>query len=211
MKNALVVCGGWDGHEPDKVGAIFSRMLEAEGFEVELSDTLEAFSDADKLAGLNLLVPHWTMGELPEEAWRAINAAVRGGVGIAGIHGGMGDAFRKHTEWQFMVGGQWVAHPDGIIDYRVNILDTGDPVTAGLSDFDMHSEQYYMHVDPSNEVLATTTFAFNGCVMPVVWKRTWGKGRVFFSSCGHVAADLEVPEVAAITQRGFAWAASHVS
>ncbi len=208
MKKALVVCGGWDGHEPDKVGAIFTRMLEAEGFEVELSDRLEAFFDADKLAGLNLLVPHWTMGELPDEAWLAINAAVRGGVGIAGIHGGMGDAFRTHTEWQFMVGGQWVAHPDGIIDYRVNIVDHDDPITTGLSDFDMHSEQYYMHVDPSNKVLSTTTFGFNGCVMPVVWKRTWGKGRVFFSSCGHVASDLEVPEVATITQRGFAWAAA---
>jgi type 1 glutamine amidotransferase len=112
-----------------------------------------------------------------------------------------------------MTGGQWVAHPGNIIDYRVNITDRNDPVMAGLDDFNMHSEQYYMHVDPSNQVLATTTFNgercawIDGVVMPVVWKRRWGAGRVFYSSLGHVAADFNVPEACEITRRGFLWAA----
>ena len=70
-----------------------------------------------------------------------------------------------------------------------------------------------MHVDPSNHVLATTTFGktneapwVNGCVMPVVWKRLFGQGRVFYSSLGHVAKDFDVPEARTIMQRGLLWA-----
>ena len=152
--------------------------------------------------------PLWTMGKITGEQLKPVLAAVRdGGVGIAGLHGGMGDSFREATDWQFMVGGQWVAHPGGVIDYRVHIVDHADEVTAGLSHFNMHSEQYYMHVDPSNHVLATTTFECNGCTMPVAWKRTFGKGRVFYSSLGHVAKDLDVAEALTIITRGMVWAA----
>ena len=124
----------------------------------------------------------------------------------------MADSFRNNTEYQFMVGGQWVAHPGNIIDYRVNIVSHQDPITTGIPDFDMHSEQYYMHVDPSNEVLATTTFKgdilswIEGVVMPVVWKRKWGRGNVFYCSLGHVAKDFDVPEVREIVRRGLLWA-----
>ena len=125
----------------------------------------------------------------------------------------MGDSFRQNTEYQWMVGGQWVAHPDGICDYTVNVVEHADPVMQGIPDFAMHSEQYYMHVDPSNQVLATTTFYHAsapwawGCVMPVVWKRIYGQGRVFYSSLGHVARDFDVPEVKEIQVRGLLWAA----
>jgi len=111
-----------------------------------------------------------------------------------------------------MVGGQWVAHPGNIIDYRVNVVDHEGPVTAGLEDFRMRSDQYYVHVDPSNKVLATTTFSgehvpwIEGNVIPVVWKRRWGKGRVFYSSLGHVAIDFEVGEAKAPVERGMPWA-----
>lgn len=204
---ALIVYGGWQGHEPGPVSEIFAEALSAHGFDVTRADTLDALLDRETTSDLDLIVPIWTMGEISKDQWRALNEAVRGGVGIAGNHGGMGDAFRTNTDYQFMVGGQWVAHPGGIIGYRVHVVDHADPVTAGLDHFDMHSEQYYMHVDPSNHVLATTTFEFNGCTMPVAWKRTWGKGRVFYSSLGHVAKDFDVPEALTIQTRGMLWAA----
>ena len=206
-KRALIVYGGWDGHEPEQISEILANALTEEGFEVERSDTLDAFLDEEKMKALDLIVPHWTMGTIGKEQLAAVTAAVSGGVGLAGLHGGMGDAFRQSTGWQFMVGGQWVAHPGGIIDYRVHVVDRADPITAGLDHFDMHSEQYYMHVDPSNHVLATTTFEVNGCTMPAVWKRMYGKGRVFYSSLGHVAKDLDVPEALTIAKRGMLWAA----
>jgi type 1 glutamine amidotransferase len=207
-KQALIVQGGWQGHEPAQVADILAAALRQNDFEVEVSDTLDSFRDGEKLMGLDLIVPQWTMGKIEGEQLAPLLAAVRdGGVGIAGLHGGMGDAFRDATEYQFMVGGQWVAHPGGVMDYRVHIVDHADDVTAGLGHFDMHSEQYYMHVDPSNHVLATTTFECNGTTMPVAWKRTYGKGRVFYSSLGHVASDLEVPEALAIITRGMLWAA----
>ena len=218
MKSALIVWGGWAGHEPRQCAEIFAPWLEERGFEVRVSDTLDAYLEEPYMKSLDLVVPVWTMGKLTKEQWKGLEGAVRGGIGVAGWHGGMGDAFRENTDYQFLVGGQWVAHPGGVIDYTVNITDHEDTVTAGLADFAMKSEQYYMHVDPSNKVLATTTFSgghgdfpwIKGTVMPVAWKRRWGEGRVFYSSVGHVAADFDVPEARTIVQRGMLWAAGEL-
>jgi uncharacterized protein len=213
MRKALMVVGGWEGHEPKQTAELFAPILRKDGFEVEISHTWDALLDREKSVGLSLIVPIWTQGEIGNEQEAAMLSAVKSGVGIAGWHGGMGDAFRTHVDFQFMVGGQWVAHPDNIKDYVVSITDRQDPITRGLNDFLMHSEQYYMHVDPFNKVLATTTFDtvsapwVNGTVMPQVWKRTYGKGRVFYSALGHVAADFDVFEAREIQRRGFLWAA----
>ena len=211
-KRAFVFYGGWKGHEPAAFAQIAREDLEAAGFEVTLSDALEPLADASALAAFDLIVPMWTMGEIGNDQVQGLLKTVENGSGLAGWHGGMGDAFRNRPEYQFMVGGQWVAHPGSIIDYRVEITRSDDEIMTGLSDFDMRSEQYYMHVDPCNEVLATTTFGgehvawIEGCVMPVVWKRRWGKGRVFYSSLGHVATDFDVPEAREIARRGMLWA-----
>ena len=212
MKKALLVWGGWAGHEPEKCINIFAPLLREQGFAVEISDTLDAYLNPKKMMAYNLISQVWTMGTITKEQEQGLLNAIRNGVGYAGWHGGMTDAFRNNTEYQFMVGGQWVAHPGDIVDYEVNIINHDDPITAGLADFKMHSEQYYMHVDPNNEVLATTTFNgeycdwIDGVVMPVVWKRRWGQGKVFFCSLGHVAADFNVPEAKEIVRRGMVWA-----
>jgi len=212
-KKALFVWGGWEGHEPKKCVDFFAPWLEQQGFEVEISHTLDAYLDAEKLKSLDLIVQVYTMSQITGEQEKGLLEAVRSGVGLTGWHGGLADSFRSNTEYQFMVGGQWVAHPGGIVDYEVNIIDHEDPITAGLSDFKMQSEQYYMHVDPINEVMATTTFSgehapwIDGVVMPVVWKKMYGKGRVFYTSLGHVAKDFDVPQAQTIVQRGMLWAA----
>ncbi len=214
MKSALIVWGGWEGHEPKLGAELFASCLRDAGYDVEVSDSLDSYLDHEKLHGLDLIVPVWTMGTITKEQEAGLLEAVKSGVGVAGWHGTMGDSFRNNTNYQFMVGGQWVAHPGNIIDYTVNITNHDDPITQGINDFRMHSEQYYMHVDPSNEVLATTTFSGDygdvpwiaGVVMPVVWKRMWGNGRVFYSSLGHVRRDFDVPEAREIMRRGMLWA-----
>ncbi len=212
MKQALIVWGGWPGHEPEQGAAILAGMLRDDGFEVKLATETAAFADP-ALSSLDLIVPIITMSSIEKAELANLEAAVRGGVGLAGYHGGMGDAFRNEPVYQFICGGQWVAHPGDIIDYRVNISRPDDPVMAGLADFDYHSEQYYLHVDPANEVLATTTFTgahapwLAGVVMPVVWKRRHGAGRVFYSALGHVASEFQVPAMATIIRRGMLWAA----
>ncbi len=211
-KSALLVWGGWEGHEPKQCVDIFAPYLHEQGYDVEIVDTLDVYLDERKLRALDLIVQVYTMSTITREQERGLLAAVKGGVGFGGWHGGTADAFRDNPNYQYMVGGQWVAHPGNIIDYTVNIVDHDDPITAGLSDFAMHSEQYYMHVDPSNEVLATTTFSgehdpwIAGCVMPVVWKRRYGEGKVFYCSLGHQARDFDVPEARTIVQRGLLWA-----
>jgi hypothetical protein len=216
MQKALIVWGGWLGHEPEQVAQIFADVLGQENFEVEVSDTLDAFLDVERLKGLDLIVPIWTMGEINKEQAEPVLEAVAGGVGLAGCHGGMCDSFRNSVQWQFMTGGNWVSHPGGDgVEYVVNIKRGSSPLVEGLEDFPVRSEQYYLHVDPAVEVLATTRFptvnwyhASNGIVdMPVVWTKRWGHGRVFYNSLGHHAdiIDMETPKE--LMRRGFLWAA----
>lgn len=217
MSKALIVWGGWDGHEPEQVAAIFERILKEEQFEVEVSNTLESYADAEKLMGLDLIVPLWTMGQIEQELVNNVSAAVQSGVGLAGIHGGMCDAFRNNVDWQFMTGGQWVAHPgnDGV-EYMVNMKRGSSPLLDHIEDFQVKSEQYYLHVDPAVEVLATTRFpvvtgphAANGPVdMPVVWTKRWGAGRVFYNSLGHHADIVDMKPVTEMMRSGFKWTAA---
>jgi type 1 glutamine amidotransferase len=216
MRRALIVWGGWNGHEPEQVAGIFRDVLKAEGFDVEVSDTLEAFADEEKLKALDLIIPVWTMGRIDQKLVDNVSAAVQAGVGLAGCHGGMCDAFRENVDWQFMTGGQWVAHPgnDGV-EYVVNVKHSSSPLVDGLSDFTVKTEQYYLHVDPAVEVLATTRFplvqgphSLNKAVdMPVVWTKRWGVGRVYYNSLGHLANVVDQAEVKELMRRGLLWAA----
>jgi type 1 glutamine amidotransferase len=212
--NALIVWGGWEGHQPEQCAAIVEEFLVEEGFTVVKENKTSAFGDPD-LARFDLIIPIYTMGSIEGAESKNLCAAVEAGVGLAGFHGGMGDSFRLNTDYQFMTGGQWVAHPGNIISYRVNIVDKNDPITAGIEDFNYESEQYYMHVDPSNHVLATTTFSggycswIQGVRMPVAWKRIHGRGKVFYSSLGHLASEFAVYEMATLFRRGMLWAAQN--
>jgi hypothetical protein len=213
MKRALMVWGGWDGHEPKKCVERFAPYLRASGFEVEISDTLDVYTDKAKMQGCDLVVQIWTMGTITNEQQKGLIDAVQNqGTGLAGWHGGLIDSFRNNVDYQFMTGAQWVAHPGGIVDYEVNITRPSDPIVAGLRDFPIRSEQYYIHYDPLNEVLATTTFGgdhmpwIRGAVVPAAYKRLWGKGKIFCTTFGHVDADFDVPEARTIVERGLLWA-----
>ncbi|MFD1885329.1 ThuA domain-containing protein [Paenibacillus wenxiniae] len=216
-KQALLVSGGWDGHQPKEVADIFADVLRQEGFDAEISYTLDAFLDEERLQSLHLIVPIWTMGEITDEQLQPVLRSVAGGVGLAGCHGGMCDSFRNSVDWQFMTGSQWVAHPfnDGV-NYEVNMVRTSSsPLIEGIPDFQVSSEQYYLHVDPVVNVLATTTFrksegphSANGeIVMPVVYTKRWGEGKVFYNSLGHQANIFDIPEAKELMRRGMLWAA----
>ena len=216
LRKALIVCGGWTGHEPEQVSEIFKKMLEEMGFVDEISRSLDVYLDTEKMNSLSLIVTQWTMGEITEEQCKGVTEAVDSGVGIAGTHGGMCDAYRQNTTWQFMTGGQWVAHPgnDGI-EFEVNIGKQKNNILAGIEDFKIKTEHYYLHVDPAVKVLATTLFPIaegghtsNGKVkMPVAWTKRWGKGKVFYNALGHLANVFDNKSALEMTKRGFEWAA----
>ena len=215
-RKAFIFQGGWDGHEPELVSARFASILEKHGWEVRISDSQEPLGDLEYLMGLDLIIPCWTMGTIEGEYSRNIARAVAAGTGLAGCHGGMCDAFRQDTEWQFMTGGQWVSHPGGDgITYTVNIRHGSSPIVEGLEDFEVCSEHYYLHVDPSIEVVASTRFPivnYYHCSnkpidMPVAWTKYWGCGRVFYSSLGHHDDVFEKsPTAQILMERGMLWA-----
>jgi len=214
MTKALITWGGWNGHEPDKVAAICNRVLTDAGIETDVVDHLDCFDDPD-LGRYDLIVPVWTMSELSRETTAKVSEVVAQGTGIAGCHGGMCDAFRASTLWQFMTGANWVAHPGGDgVKHRVQIV-SDDPLVAGIEDFDVETEQYYLHVDPANTVLATTRtdpatwyHSPNGAVdMPYAWTRAWGLGRVYYNALGHHADVIETGPAHEMMRRGLLWAA----
>ena len=209
MKTALIIQGGWVGHEPQILAEFFATRLEAEGFTVSISNTLSTLNDLDGLRAYDLISPCWTMGTLSEAQSRNLCEAVYSGVGLAGFHGGMGDAFRGDLNYEWMVGGHFVGHPH-VGEYVVDVKDTTNPITQGLPDsFVYDSEQYYMMVDPCIEVLADTIYRNEdqAITMPVIWTKQWGKGRVFYSAIGHRADEFtRYPAVAKMTLDGMKWA-----
>ena len=215
MTRALITWGGWPGHEPDKVAALFADMLQAEGMEVTVTDSLACFDDSAALSNLSLIVPVWTMSTITKDQAQNVADAVAGGVGLAGCHGGMCDAFRTEVIWQFLTGSQWVAHPgnDGV-NYRVRMLGD-DPLIAGIGDFDVFTEQYYLHVDPAVRVHAVCDFpvvegphTVNGPVaMPVGYTKGWGNGRVYYNALGHQANVIDHGPAREMVRRGLIWAA----
>jgi len=213
-RKIMYTYGGWKGHEPAQSVELFKPWLEKQGATVQVFDNLDPYTDPALMQETDLIIQIFTMAEISKEQEKGLLEAVKDGCGFTGWHGGICDSFRQNVAYQFMTGGQWVAHPGGVIDYSVQVTDHEDPVTSGLKDFNMHSEQYYMHVDPNMKVLATTKFNaehaswIEGCTMPVVWKKMYGKGRIFYSSLGHVMKDFEVPEALEIMQRGIRWASA---
>ena len=212
-KKVLVVYGGWEGHHPKFFADKISSWLISQGAKVQLADSTSVYTDTKLLNGLDLIIQHITMSDLPYKQSQGLVNAIASGVGLAGCHGGLGDSFRENTEYQYMVGGQFVKHPGGQVSYTVNIKNTDDPIVKGINDFSLYSEQYYMHVDPAIEVLATTRFSgkhdswIAGVEVPVVWKKAFGKGRVYYNAIGHSEKDFNIPEVWNLITRGVQWAA----
>ncbi len=205
----LIFHGGWDGHSPTEMANKTAESLGREGHDVVLSDSLDCLTDADALLNYDLIVPCWTMGTLPEGAIANLTAAVRAGTGLAGFHGGMGDAFRGEIDFEWMAGGHFLGHPT-VGTYEVQVTQPDNPIMAGVpATFEYDSEQYYMAMDPAVTVLAETPYTYEAqtVAMPAVWTRTWGQGRVFYSAFGHKIEEFDTyPFVWDMTVRGLVWA-----
>ena len=210
MTTALIVYGGLASHEPLETSEFVADMLRDESFDVTLSATLDTLADAAALQSYDLVIPNWSVDTITDDQAEGLRQAVEAGTPLGCWHGGM--TTLRHATTSLIIGGQFLTHPGGKIDYSVHIRDHEHPITAGFDDFTLHSEQYYMHVDPANTVLVTTTFSgeyipwLADIVMPVVWTRQWGKSRVFYSALGHNTADLSLPPVRTLLRRGLLWA-----
>lgn len=222
MRRALVVRGGWDGHSPQEATDLFLPFLKDRGFEVEVSEDLAVYLDAERLAVTDLVVQCWSMGKISDEQARGLAAAVRAGTGFAGWHGGIVAAFDA-LPYLHLTGGRFVYHPPGFVDHELTVTPGREehPIVAGIGTLRLHTEKYWVLTDPLCDVLATVTFPPDhpgddplgdtpwrrAVTLPAVWTRRWGAGRVFVSTVGHRPADLEVPEIRTLTQRGLTWAA----
>ncbi len=209
--HAWILTGGWSGHDPEGVAAWTAERLASIGIESEVVRDLDRLLDADALDALSLVVPNWTMGSLGRDAEVALVRAAERGLGLVGTHGGMGDAFRGSLDYQWLVGGQFVAHPGDVCEHRVT-FDPGSPLLGDLPAVELTTERYVMLVDPAVQVHATLTFGadplpwLDGVRVPVAWTRRWGAGRVAYLSVGHSVDDLRVATLTTAYERLARWA-----
>jgi type 1 glutamine amidotransferase len=227
-RQALVVRGGWEGHQPVESTDHFIPHLEANGFAVRVEDSPKVYAEADYMAGVDLVMQCMTMSTIEKDELAGLRTAVENGTGLAGWHGGIADSYRNSSDYLQLIGGQFACHPpkkaeertgeqsDYFIPYRVEVLPTAaeHPVTRGIADFDLVTEQYWVLSDAYNEVLATTTLAarewdpwHRPVTSPAVWTREWGRGKVFVCTAGHDMDVIRNPDVTTIIQRGLLWAA----
>ncbi|MET0859709.1 MAG: ThuA domain-containing protein [Microbacterium sp.] len=227
-RNALIVRGGWEGHAPVAATDLFIPFLESSGFTVRVEDSTAVYADADAMASTDLIVQCVTMSAIEKDELAGLTSAVRAGAGLAGWHGGIADSFRASSDYLHLVGGQFACHPgkpegepvvgdetDNFIPYAVEVTDLGrrHPITEGIADFELVTEQYWVLSDDLNDVLATTTLKqrpgdpwHRDVTSPAVWTRQWGDGRIFVATPGHSVAVLQDANVRAIIERGLLWA-----
>ena len=210
-KNILVVWGGWDGHKPELFAKHIEKWLISENVNYKIHNGVDAYSDYEELIKYDLIIQSVTMGQINDSELSNLIKAVKNGVGFSGAHGGIADSFRNNPSYQFMVGGQWVSHPGGKVKFTVNILE--DELTIDLMDFELFSEQWYVHFDPNIDIIATTTFdgkyypEIDGVVMPIAWKKLYGKGKIFCLTIGHDPDEFIDEENAwKLLTRGLKWA-----
>ncbi len=227
VKSALVVRGGWFGHQPVEATDLFIPHLEEHGFQVRVEESPAVYADAAYLAGVDLIVQCMTMSSIEKEEFEGLRAAVEAGTGLAGWHGGIADSYRNTSDYLHLIGGQFACHPgkhptervgeqsDNYVPYTVNMLPAAaeHPITAGIDDFDLVTEQYWVLTDDYIDVLATTTQAVREwdpwhrpVTSPAIWTRQWGRGRIFVATPGHHVDILEEPSVNTLIKRGLLWA-----
>ena len=226
QRQALVVRGGWEGHQPVAATELFLPHLAANGFAVRVEDSPRVYAERDYMAGVDLVVQCVTMSTIEDDQLAGLMAAVEGGTGLAGWHGGIADSYRNSSDYLHLIGGQFACHPpkapqdrrgeqaDYFIPYRVEMLAAEHPITRGIEDFDLVTEQYWVLTDSYVDVLATTTLAarewdpwHRPVVSPAVWTRYWGQGRVFVCTPGHDLDVIRQPSVTSLIERGMLWAA----
>jgi type 1 glutamine amidotransferase len=224
---ALVVRGGWEGHAPVAATDLFIPGLRANGYAVDIADSSDAYADGEYLAGVDLILQCYTMGSIEPQQFAGLEAAVRAGTGFAGWHGGIIDSYRNTPAYCHMVGGQFACHPakaadecagvpdDFFLPHQITMLPAAreHPITAGIDDFDLSTEQYWVLTDPYNDVLATTTVpARDGdpwrrpVTSPAIWTRRWGAGKIFVITAGHSLDVLQHSSVRTVIERGLRWA-----
>lgn len=212
---ALIIYGGWEGHSPEETSLYMSDLLATEGYQVLRVNDLSILNDLTALREFDLIIMHWTRGDLEVSQYTNIQQVVSEGTGLAGIHGGLTSAFQNNKKWLWLTGGCFVSHPGGLgQEYKVNITDTNHVITSNISDFSVKTEQYYVLVDPAVHILATSSFEIENhpnyvncpIKIPISWTKYWGKGKVFFQSIGHDLEVLKLKSVSDLTIQGFKWA-----
>ena len=218
MKRALYLYGGFPGHLPYDV-AKWARGLMAE-LEYEVEETQDPHRFEDDLTGYDLIVLGWTQAQTTEDlsdrAEARLMEAARAGTGFVGWHGATA-AFRSSLPYNWILGASFIEHPGGEavrVPYEVKIVDRDHPVSRGVEDYQVRSEQYFMQVDPSVHVLATTTFDgepdvpwLAGVEMPVAYVKQFGDGRVFYTPPATSSTRWNAPRSPPWCASGMEWAA----
>ena len=76
MKKMLFVWGGWEGHEPKQCVDVFAPLMREAGYDVTISDTLDAYLDKEKMMSYDLITQVVTMSAISRDQERGLLDAI---------------------------------------------------------------------------------------------------------------------------------------
>lgn len=142
------------------------------------------------------------------------------GKGFVGAHTG-DDAFFTWPEFGEMIGGYFDNHPWGVFDAPITVEDRDFPAMKAFGPSFTIRDEIYVHKAPYSRdkvhVLArldASKLDFNSARQlrrtdkdfPVAWSKSYGKGRVFYSTFGHAPETWDNPAIQKMYFEAIKWA-----
>ena len=141
---------------------------------------------------------HW-VPELTSAQEEGIYNYVAAGGGLIGVHG---TCWRIGERPVALIGGHANWHPP-VSTFTVNIAENDHPITEGVSDFEVDDEIYMTAWFPEVEIHATAQYA--NWSHPMAWSKSYGEGRVFYTTLGHGPDTFTRPSMQQLITQGVRW------
>lgn len=215
-KVQVLLVTGFDvgSHKWQDSAKLNQAILEKSGrFDVTISEDKEVFA-SPKLSSYDVLVLNfgfWKEADPSDAAKQGLLDYVKNGGNVVALHFAC-SSFQGWTAYADLLGRVWVKGTGGhgpYGEFTVEVKNAAHPVTKGMTDFQTEDELYAkLSGDEEIEVLATADSKWSGKTEPIVFVKSYGKGRVLQNVLGHGIDSKQNPNYQKLLRRGVEWAAT---
>lgn len=175
-------------------------LLSLPEYRIERAHTMESLSQID-LSLFQALVLYFHHKSMSQAALRLFESYVDNGGGVLALHSAAA-SFMEVPRYFDILGGRF-SHHGPIEEFQVQPNGAADAIFNDIPSFTVYDELYRHEFDPNNYIHFTTPV--EGMDEPVVWTRSYGKGKVCYFALGHTESTWEQPPVQSIIERSLKW------
>ena len=216
---AMVIVNGDDTHH-DLIGAslVFQQIGTEAGFATRRAAGTGRFIDPrPETAQAGVYLFYTSGGQFGTGQQQALARAVADGKGMVSIHcsnilGWRGDGVDPADRPLFeLLGNRYLSHGPGHHEGRHTIEIVADhPVTtgelSGVADFELFDEYYEFELADEKITVLAQRHRADGVIIPVMYAREVGAGRVVYLALGHDMRAWGEPPFRALVRQALAWA-----